>query len=272
MKVIYIFFCISLSTPIFAGRVALTEQELIEVGITPQQEIAECLNKQFKSYLPSIPQQKTLRHIFRDKNFLNDLEKAESPITFLEQYGFKVLRVRFPWDTVVVEHQSLPGYVIKFLRIVAPKGWVRTINKGVFQAPKVSDRVINAQAIDTIVKQHNMHHVRVPKKFFYCVNNIAIVIAQKIIPSKRTFKDLHEKEIREILSLISLADGMLDIKTRNMILTKDKIYFIDTERNKLTNWWSFVEKYVDAFKAEINPKYYYIVDEWRQQETKKQRS
>jgi|SRR5579859_5101711 len=267
-KILFIFITLISSTAL-AARHGATEQELIEVGGSTE-EIAQCLNEKFKEYNPPVPLQEKLKQIFNDQDLFTKLEESKNPKALLESQGLKVIQLRSPADTVVVEHPRLPGYVIKFMRISAPKV-SKTKLRGTFRTPKISDRVVHAQEIEHIINEKKLKYIGVPHKYFYCIRDIATVIAEKIQASTRTFKNLTEQEIKEILTVVVEAEGMLDIRIRNMIITKNKIIFIDTEHAKTDNWWSIIKKYLDELKKAVNPRYHYLLDRFKKTQEKKAR-
>lgn len=238
--------------------------------------IAECLNTELKKYNPPPDIVTKLHQIFPNQNIFYELEQAPSPQHYLESLGFKVFQFKKYYDTVVVETDALPGWIIKFVRASAQEEIEKAKSqanikknhiKKRFRIPRISQRVVHAQQIEAIIKEGNYQYVRVPKKYFYCIGNIAFVISEKVISSERTLKDLTPEEITEILNLVAASKGMLDVNPKNMILTQHTIFFIDTERESTKNWWNFggYKKAIPRFKQAINPAYVYLVDAWLQQ-------
>lgn len=280
-----------------------SKQTLTEIG-NNSYEPGVCLNKEFKKYMPPIEIQSKLENIFSNKDIFQELEKSSNPKEFLQELGFKVLQFGKYNETVVIESKKLPGWIIKFVRIIAQEEAQKALteklenqrlinvkvrpsktnkerinvvitpdepNKKRYAIPNIVDRVINAQKIRDIIKENGYEYVYAPKKYLYCINDVAIVLAEKAIASNRTFKDLTGSEIIEILELASKSGGILDLRVRNMMLSKDKIVFIDTERDPNILGWtatSLIKKTIPAFKKEINPKYVPLVEEWEKNNLK----
>lgn len=270
-RVIYFIFFAAGALQIFGA--AQIKQELAEVGSKNNRfEIADCLNRRFKIYAPPGNIREILDDVFKGSSFFELLEEQNDSVSWLKSQGFKIIQFNkdAPFEPSVMEHEQLPGFVIKFMRINAPKTRITRIKRNLKIIPKMSDRVVHAQVLRKKIQAMGLRYVAVPEKYFYCVDDVAVVVARKIVPA-RTLKDLNGDEIRDILRFVAAAKGIVDTRARNIIITQDKIFFIDTEKKEIPDWWlgEIKRKYWAPFRAAINPLYWDIVDAWAEQQDRK---
>ena len=227
-------------------------------------QLNECFNTELKEYVPPQSIQQQLDLLFKDRNIKQQLEIVPDPKKYLNQLGFTVIQFKSnePKDVVVIESNLLPGYVIKFVRIITPKSFHRTKRRGIVGPGLLGDRIKNSAKLRAIINEKDLKYIKVPKKYFYCMDGLALLIAQKADKSKRTIKDLTKEEIQEVLQFAVAAHGIIDFKKENMVISADKIWFIDTERPEIKNWPEMLKSILPKFKKEVNDKYKNKIDDW----------
>ena len=231
-------------------------------SIADQEASTECTEIELAQYAPPYMLQHTIDTILSSE-MVKKLEEESDPRKLLESAGFKILQYLKEdiASAVVIEHKNLPGYVIKFMRIGAPQYITK---KGARTRVRISDRVVHNRKVAGLIKKYGLKCVKVPKKYFYCLNHhIALIISQKIQGlSQCTLKDLSLVEVKELLLLVEKAQGILDLKPKNMMIAKDGIYFIDTERHITKDLPRILKPSVETFKKSVNPLFEHAINDW----------
>lgn len=204
--------------------------------------------------------QEILEEILEEDLFC-ELEIADSKKDMKEIFkkrGFDVIQCKKKKSTsdIIVYHSRLPKFIIKMNFSQESIKVKKNKKNGVFIMVGIANRVSNANQLAHIIKTNNLKYVQVPKKYYYCTpNDTFVVLAKKINPSGRKISDLNLDELLEIINFIKLSRGILDLKFENMVLTEDKVFFIDTERLPHNHYKKTLKKDFESFKELINPKY-----------------
>lgn len=185
--------------------------------------------------LPESPLLKKADQIFSRPEIIKAIENKDSQK--LIATGFRLYET---WGNVIAEHKSLDGWVIKYG------------NRSIQDNSSNIRRIINAEKIDSIIKENNLKHVIVPKKYLYhipgkgdrLINSNYLVFAQKLNLIEKGYSSLPQDAINEALLIIKKM-GMCDGQSKNLPITEtNKIAFIDTEPflELGTGWWEVVER------------------------------
>lgn len=229
-----------------------------------------------KELYPSSDIQKIIRKIFTDNfiNLITNLDEGDALQKYLKD-NFTILQY-LPDDIksiIVVQHESLPNFVFKFSR--TPDIIIYNTKKkpGIKLSQNWHNlrlRVENSRKLQNVILQEKINSIKIPQKYLMYIQKFPIVIAEKInVPIKENLKNITPTQLQDLLLLVQKSNGILDLKPKNLILDKNNIYIIDTERveqtsseklkNLITN-----DKGTKLFKESIDPKYIPCIDEWIQ--------
>lgn len=236
--------------------------------------LSECERSDITTYQPPRKIRKTLDKLFTPafvEKLRLVLEDKKDPQQdnkigeLLMSAGFTIVQlVPDVKSVIVISHPNIPGYLFKFLRTEGPVV-VESKKRGKLIS-YMSDRIIHAQELRTFIEEQHLQYVKIPNKYFYCGGGgvFGMVVVEKVAASKtRTMKDLTQDEVREMLRLVQAGHGILDLKSKNIILTDRHIYFIDTEREKGGEKWATTLSF-GLFAKELNPQLLPFVEEWYQ--------
>lgn len=221
---------------------------------------------------PSQAIQDALSAIFTQKfvAMLKDIDQLPNIEAQLKEAGFKILQY-LPAEhesVIVVEHASIPGYVLKFSRTPDIElNFVHQRFGGKRQWGSLKIRVENARRLQEIVrKDRTLTSIKVAQKYLFYSHNFPIVIAEKaIIHTKKNISEMNFEQLKALLTIVEKSNSVIDIKPDNILFDGTNIYLIDTERiaqNTPQRTKDIVTFFLPRFKAAIDPRYVPCVEEW----------